>query len=233
MDIKKTKAADLENKRLTAFLLGLVCVLALAFVALEYNSNVESDNSSAVDFDDLMEEMEMMPINQEEEIVALEEPDASPANADELKVVDTDVELSLPEESASAESSGDADAADSEDADDMSNDADVLIANPLHFRVVEDLPQFPGGASELVKWLTKTLRYPAKAQKANIEGKVVVQFIVEKDGSISDIQIVKSADPLLDKEAMRVMKKMPAWKPGIQNDQPCRTMVSIPIIFHL
>lgn len=233
MDIKKTRAADLEGKRLTAFLLGLVCVLALAFVALEYNSNVESDNSSTVDFDDLMEEMEMMPINQEEEIVALEEPDASSANADELKVVDTDVELSLPEESASAENSGDANAADSEDANDKSNDADVLIANPLHFRVVEDLPQFPGGASELVKWLTKTLRYPAKAQKANIEGKVVVQFIVEKDGSISDIQIVKSADPLLDKEAMRVMKKMPAWKPGIQNDQPCRTMVSIPIIFHL
>ena len=96
------------------------------------------------------------------------------------------------------------------------------------------MPKFPGGAVELMKWLTKNLRYPYDAQKNKKEGKVVVQFIVNKDGTMSDLKVVKSAQyASLDREALRVIRMMPKWTPGVQNDKPCRTMVCIPVVFKL
>jgi protein TonB len=105
--------------------------------------------------------------------------------------------------------------------------------NPLNFHVVEDLPQFPGGAGEFMKWLTKNLRYPVDAERQKIQGKVVVQFIVSKDGTVGNIEIVKSLDPSCDREALRVLRMMPKWKAGIQDGKPCRTKVCIPIVFRL
>jgi protein TonB len=98
---------------------------------------------------------------------------------------------------------------------------------------VEELPEFPGGASEFMKWLTKNLHYPAQAQQRKLQGKVVAQFIVNKDGSISNIELVKRVDPSLDNEALRVLRLMPRWKAGQQNEKPCRTQVCIPIVFKL
>ena len=110
---------------------------------------------------------------------------------------------------------------------------DVDPNNPLNFHVVEDLPQFPGGAVEFMKWLTKNLRYPASARIRKIQGKVVAVFYVEKDGSITGINITQSLSAECDREALRVLRMMPAWQPGIQNDKPCRTKVCIPIVFKL
>ena len=115
----------------------------------------------------------------------------------------------------------------------LANASNALDANPRNFRVVEDLPQFPGGAVELMKWLTKNLRYPQQAQNKKIEGKVIVQFIVTADGSMSNLQIIKKLEASCDNEAMRVMRMMPKWKPGVQDGKPCRTMVCIPIVFKL
>ena len=105
--------------------------------------------------------------------------------------------------------------------------------NPLKFRVLEDLPQYPGGPIELVRWLTKNLRYPTSAKVRKVEGKVVAQFIVNADGSLSDFKIVKSLNDACDREALRVLRLMPRWKAGVQNDKPCRTVVAIPIVFKL
>jgi protein TonB len=105
--------------------------------------------------------------------------------------------------------------------------------DPLNFRVVEDLPQFPGGPLELMKWLTRNLKYPTAAKEANQQGRVVAEFIVEKDGSLTNFKIVKSVSPLCDREAMRVLQMMPRWTAGVQNDKPCRTKVCIPIFFKL
>ena len=99
------------------------------------------------------------------------------------------------------------------------------------FRVIEELPEFPGGATEFMKWLTRNLRYPASAEEKKIEGKVIVSFIVNKNGSISDIKIIKSLDPDCDSEVLRVMKKMPKWKPGTEKGRPVRSEYVIPIIF--
>jgi protein TonB len=84
-----------------------------------------------------------------------------------------------------------------------------------------------------MKWLTRNLRYPPMAQRQRIEGKVVVSFIVNKDGSIANVKLEKSADPDLDREALRVIRMMPKWKPGIENNKPCRTMFAIPVVFKL
>jgi protein TonB len=105
--------------------------------------------------------------------------------------------------------------------------------NPLKFRLVEDLPQYPGGAVEFMKWLTKNLQYPKLAQVKKTQGKVIAHFYVEKDGSITGLKIVQSLSRECDKEALRVLGMMPNWQPGVQNGQPCRTKVSIPIVFKL
>ena len=105
--------------------------------------------------------------------------------------------------------------------------------NPLNFHVVEDLPQYPGGAVEFLKWLTRNLRYPTLARERKTQGKVVAVFYVEKDGSITGIKITKSLSPECDREALRVLRLMPNWQPGIYHDEPCRTKVQIPIVFKL
>ena len=101
----------------------------------------------------------------------------------------------------------------------------------LSFRVVEDLPQPPGGYLEFMKWLTRNLKYPTAAQQRKQQGKVLAEFIVNKDGSVTDVGIVKSLCKECDEEALRVLRMMPRWTPGVQNDKPCRTKVCIPIVF--
>ena len=108
-----------------------------------------------------------------------------------------------------------------------------MYNEPLDFRVVEDLPQFPGGAVEFMKWLTKNLKYPAVAQQRKVQGRVVAQFIVNQDGTVSDIQVVERLSNECDREALRVLRMMPKWQPGVMNAKPCRTKVCIPIVFKL
>ena len=121
----------------------------------------------------------------------------------------------------------------SEDDDKALASLNVDPNNPLNFHIVEDLPKYPGGAVEFMKWLPRNLQYPALARSRKIQGKVVAVFYVEKDGTVSGISITQSLSPECDREALRVLRKMPKWEPGIQNDQPCRTKVCIPIVFKL
>ena len=87
--------------------------------------------------------------------------------------------------------------------------------------------------SAFVQWLTKNLKYPLAAQRAKRQGTVLVSFIVNKDGTIADRKVVKSASPDLDREALRVLRLMPKWKPGEDHGQPCRTYICIPVVFKL
>lgn len=234
MEIKKTKEADLEGKRVTAFLLGMIAVLAIFFVALEYNSGGKGDEDN-IDLDDLAHDIEMIPITRQEKenIVAMEKADAKyevPIISDKSETTSKLEELSVGDEGKASDELLEIN---EETEDKEREETKIETINPLKLRVVEDLPQFPGGAVELMKWLTKTLRYPPQAQKAKIEGKVVVQFIVDTDGTICDLKLVNAVNTYLDREAMRVMRLMPKWTPGLQDGKPCRTMVCIPIVFHL
>lgn len=101
------------------------------------------------------------------------------------------------------------------------------------FDVVEEMPQYPGGPQALFKFLGENVQYPAEAEKAGIQGRVIATFVVEKDGSISQPTIVKSVDPLLDAEAIRVISAMPNWIPGKQNGKVVRVKYTVPLSFNL
>lgn len=101
------------------------------------------------------------------------------------------------------------------------------------FMVVEQMPEFPGGIKELMDYLGTNVKYPENAMKKNVQGRVVVQFVVEKDGSLSEASVIRSIDPDLDAEALRVVQTMPKWKPGMQKGQAVRVKYTLPVSFKL
>ena len=101
------------------------------------------------------------------------------------------------------------------------------------FDVVEQMPSFPGGPSALMQYLASNIKYPVVAEENGVQGRVIVTFVVEKDGSITDVRVVKSVDPSLDKEAQRVVKSMPKWIPGKQNGSAVRVKYTVPVTFRL
>ena len=236
MEQKKTRRADIDQRRTTGFLLGLVFVLSIFYVSLEWNSVDSDDGIDPIDLDELMHESELVPMSNEELTSRIEEKQEAP-KTEQLHVVDDQVELQPDDEEAAVEGEGDDD---EQLLQELQEEDDKALAalnvdpnNPLNFHIVEDLPKYPGGAVEFMKWLTRNLQYPATARARKTQGKVVAVFYVEKDGSVTGINVTQSLSPECDREALRVLRKMPKWEPGIQNDQPCRTKVCIPIVFKL
>jgi len=105
--------------------------------------------------------------------------------------------------------------------------------NDMVFDVVEVMPQYPGGQIAMLKYLMENIKYPEQAMKKGIQGRVAVSFIVEKDGSISDVKPILSVHPLLNKEAVRVVESMPKWSPGKQHGKPVRVRFNVPVMFKL
>ena len=101
------------------------------------------------------------------------------------------------------------------------------------FDVVEEMPSFPGGSAALMSYLSSNTKYPVVAQENGVQGRVIVSFVVERDGSISDVKVARSVDPSLDREAQRVVKSMPRWKPGKQNGSAVRVKYTVPVVFRL
>lgn len=105
--------------------------------------------------------------------------------------------------------------------------------NNMVFDVVEVMPQFPGGQTAMLQYMMKNIKYPKQAMKEGIQGRVTVSFIVEKDGRVSNVRLLRSVQPLLDKEAIRVVKSMPKWSPGKQKGKPVRVRFNLPVMFKL
>ena len=101
------------------------------------------------------------------------------------------------------------------------------------FDVVEQMPSFPGGQAALMSWLSSNIKYPVVAEENGVQGRVVCTFVVERDGSITDVHVVRGVDPSLDKEAVRVLKAMPKWIPGKQNGSAVRVKYTLPVTFRL
>lgn len=233
MEVKKTSRADLDGRRGWNFLMGVVLVLSLLYVALEYDWTVSDDEYDAETLENIVKELDLEALKEEERIPLLKEQVVErPQSADKLNIVDEELEVELEDEMAPPENNTELKRVDEVENPEQPTAVD-MENNPLNFRIVEQLPEFPGGAVEFMKWLTKNLRYPSSAQQRKVQGKVVAQFIVNTDGSISNVEILKSVDASLDREAMRVLRMMPQWKPGQQDAKPCRTQVCIPIVFKL
>ena len=101
------------------------------------------------------------------------------------------------------------------------------------FDVVEEMPSFPGGQGALMSFLSSNIKYPVVAQENGVQGRVIVGFVVERDGSITDVKVMRSVDPSLDREAQRVVRAMPRWKPGKQNGSAVRVKYTVPVVFRL
>ena len=118
---------------------------------------------------------------------------------------------------------------------------EVLITEPVKpkeedtkiFSVVEQMPSFPGGMTALMQYLSRNIKYPPVAEEMSIQGRVICTFVVERDGSVTDVRIAKGVDPSLDKEAIRVVSSMPKWIPGRQNGQSVRVKYTLPVTFRL
>ena len=227
MEVKKSPKADLEGRKSTWLLVGYVVVLAFMFVAFEWTQrDVKIDTSQAVA--DLVFEEEIIPITETPEQAAPPPPEA-PKVAELLEIVD--------------------DKADIEETTTIINEdnqarvevkyvpVQVVEEEPEEqtiFEVVEQMPEFPnGGMAGLMQYLSKNIKYPTIAQENGTQGRVTVQFVVNKDGSIVDAKVLRGVDPYLDKEAVRVIMGMPKWKPGMQRGKPVRVKYTVPVMFRL
>lgn len=229
MEIKKSHKADLEHRRPCIFAAALVAV-TVVFVGVLFIP-FKSLSSMADDFfDDEAMDLDLKANEQDDMIsAAQQEPEPEKQEATQINKVDEVTEIA-PEQLEQTPTEGEEKTEEKQEEQPPINQNEDDEETRL---LVEQLPEYPGGVVEFMKWLTKTLKYPDEALRRHTEGKVMVNFIVEKDGSLSNIKVVKSAGKLLDDEALRVMNLMPKWSPGKDKGKPCRTLMAIPIVFEI
>ena len=227
METKKTPKANLENKRPTWLLVGYVTVLAFMFVAFEWTRDVRVDTSGRITENVFEQDMEI-PLTRQPEVTPPPPPQVTPIN-DVLTIIDDD-DTAEETNFASSEETG-------EDVV-MKHipgtvDEAVVVEDDI-FVIVEENPQFPdGGTVGLLQYLGKNIKYPTIPQENGTQGRVTVQFVVNKDGSIVDVKVIRGVDPYLDKEAVRVISTMPKWIPGKQRGVPVRCKFTVPVTFKL
>ena len=223
MEIKKSHKADLEHRRPMFFAIALVGVIALFALVLffPYKSIGEMMEES---FDDYSMDLDFKANNQDDMIsAALPKEEKIEKESNQLNKVDETQELA-PEDIDPVKT--EEEEKQEEKLEEEEKEEPINLNDAETLKIVEQLPEYPGGMVEFMK-------YPDAALKRKIEGKVMVSFIVNADGSISDIKLVQGAHKLLDDEALRVVRLMPKWKPGLEDGRPCRSMISIPIVFEI
>lgn len=225
MEIKKTKTAAIENNRSSWLLMGLVTALSFMFIAFEWTGHSGKSLTGSLANDPIFEDL-LIPItfmdakplppppvlSRQEVIQIVDNNSATP----EGTIATAEVERGVPVYPPSLE---------------VPTDKEPV--EQVIFEVAEVMPEFSGGTVALMQYLSKNIRYPLGAQDNGIQGKVIVQFIVDIDGSVTHPVVVRSVDPYLDKEALRVVSSMPKWKPGMQRNTPVRVKYTIPVTFKL
>lgn len=227
MEIKKSPKADLEGKKTTGVLIGLVLILAAMFVAFEWTERdvvITADSG----IQEVAFEEEMVPITEQEEPKQAPPPPEAPKVEEVLQIADNDANV---EETTIQTNEDKGEAVEIKYVPAVVEEEEV--EEQQIFQVVEEMPEFPGGMAECMKFLAKNIKYPTIAQENGVQGRVIVQFVVNKDGTIVDPVVVRSVDPYLDKEALRVIKAMPKWKPGKQRGKAVRVKYTVPVTFRL
>ena len=244
LEIKKSKKVQLDDKRVTFFLIGLLLAFTFLFVGRQYHKSPQGGDDLADNFEDLAQDLDMQTPPDQKDMVSAEAMSKAPASeaiTQEVKPTEQQM-VKSPDKLSSTTSklvigdgSGAVEGADVKEAapETAIDNSDASADEPIKFTVVQKIPEFPGGWSAFMQWLTKNLKYPSAAQKNKVQGTVVITFIVNKDGSIAETKVSTSVDPVLDAEALRVMKMMPKWKPGMDRNKVCRTMIAVPVVFQL
>ena len=228
MEVKKSEKASLENKRLLFVEIGFVVALAVVLGAFEFSTKdgkvatLEAENQEIV-------EDEMVPITQETPPPPPETPKI-PILSDQIDIVDDD--LKIEDNILNLEDSGNlgVDIIDYVEA----VKEEVVEEEAIPFQLVEEKPSFMGGdANTFSKWVNERLVYPEIAKENGVQGRVMLQFTVNPDGSVSNVKVLRGVDPTLDKEAVRVVSSSPKWKAGKQRDRAVKVTYTFPVIFQL
>ena len=228
MEIKKTEKANLENKKLLFTEIGLIISLLIVFIAFEW-TQAEVKVSNLEDTTEVVTEEEIIPITQETPPPPPSAPKI-PILSDQIDIVDDEIEL---EDDMFMNLEDNADLG-VEIMDYVEVEEEVVEEEAIPFQLVEEKPSFQGGdANQFSKWVNQRLVYPEIAKENGVQGRVTLQFTVEKDGSVTKVKVLRGVDPSLDKEAVRVVSMSPKWKPGKQRDRAVPVTYTFPVIFQL
>ena len=228
MEIKKTEKANLENKKLLFTEIGLIVSLLIVFIAFEWTQE-EVKVSNLEDTTQVITEEEIIPITQETPPPPPSAPKI-PILSDQIDIVDDEIEL---DDDMFMNLEDDASLG-VEIMDYVEVEEEVVEEEAIPFQLVEEKPSFQGGdANQFSKWVNQRLVYPEIAKENGVQGRVTLQFTVEKDGSVTKVKVLSGVDPSLDKEAVRVVSTSPKWKPGKQRDRAVPVTYTFPVIFQL
>ena len=228
MDIKKSEKASLENKKLLFIEIGLVVSLAITLFAFEWTST-ETETALLEDTTEVLIEEEIISTNMETPPPPPAAPKI-PVLSDQIDIVDDEIEI---EDDMFMNLEDDASLG-VEIMDYVEVEEEVVEEEAIPFQLVEEKPSFQGGdANQFSKWVNQRLQYPEIAKENGVQGRVTLQFTVEKDGTVTKVKVLRGVDPSLDKEAVRVVSMSPKWKPGKQRDRAVPVTYTFPVIFQL
>ncbi len=228
MEIKKTPRANLEKDKSLNFLMGMVIALAILFVGFEWGEReievaTDSGISTVIDEEEIEATVQNDPPPPPPEPEVVKTPEIITIVEDNVKVEDTPI----------LTSEDDASHAQTETYVAQVKEEEEVVDDNFVFITVEKMPEFPGGDAALLKWIADHVNYPTIAAENGIQGRVSCTFTVNADGSVEDVQVVRPVDPNLDKEAIRVLKQLPKFKPGEQRGKPVRVKYTVPVRFKL
>ncbi len=230
MELKKTPKADLENKRMLFTEIGLIVTLLIVFFAFEWKS-YETQISTLESTTTIVTEEEIIPITTEEPPPPPEAP-KQPVLSDFIDIVDDDVTI---EEDILINTEDDNSLG--VDIKDYVEEAVVeeVIEEEIPFAIVEEKPLFNGGDPQqaFTKWVYDNLEYPEIAKENGVQGRVYITFLVDVDGKVKDVKVLRGVDSTLDKAAVEVISRSPKWTPGKQRNKPVKVRYQFPIVFQL
>ncbi len=228
MEVKKSEKANLENRRLLFTEIGLVAALLLVWGAFSYGTR-EKQLADLGSDETVVEVEDMVPITQETPPPPPEAPQI-PVLSDMIDIVEDDIKVE--DNFMSLEDDANLGVEIMDYVEDVVEE--TVEEEAIPFQLVEEKPSFNGGdANEFSKWVNSRVVYPEIAKENGVQGRVTLQFTVEKDGSVTNVKVLRGVDSSLDKEAVRVVQSSPKWKPGKQRDRAVKVTYTFPVIFQL
>lgn len=229
MEVKKSAKANLEDKKLLLREIGLVVALLVVLGAFQWSSKEKSTETLQADNFVVVEE-EMVPITTDVPPPPPEAP-KEPVVSDIIDIVDDDIKV---DNTLLISTEDEGLAITVKDYVAESTYVEEEIEEEVPFAIVEQKPKFQGGdQNDFTKWVFSNIVYPEIAKENGVQGRVILQFTVDKDGSVKNVKVLRGVDSSLDKEAVRVVSSSPKWEPGRQRDKPAKVTFVFPVIFQL
>jgi protein TonB len=227
-DVKKSPKANLEPEKSTYFLMGLVLAVALILMAMEWSTELRKLDERKLVYITAVDE-DIPPTQRPPTPPPPPPPPPPPVVPESFNVVDQPVDTPI---DLGTEPAPIVDVLPPTLLPNFQK-SPAVEADEEIFVVVEKMPEFLGGVDAMMRWLGSNIRYPDAAAGNGIHGRVVCSFVIERDGSITDVQVMRGVDPALDREAVRVIRAMPNWTPGMQRNTPVRVRFTLPVTFRL